>query len=132
MIGSQGTNKNTLINRRMFILSIAKVVVFGGILTRLFSLQIFENRKYTTLSERNRLREWKLVPQRGVIEDFFGNRIADNTQVYQLHMVPENVSRLDTVFFRLKNLINLKDKKISKIKKKNKPTKSLGACYYFK
>jgi len=118
MIGSQGTNKNTLINRRMFILSVAKVVVFGGILTRLFSLQVFENRKYTTLSERNRLREWKLVPQRGIIEDFFGNKIADNTQVYQLLMVPENVFRLDTVFFRLKNIINLKDKKILKIKKK--------------
>ena len=32
MIGSQGRNKNTLINRRMFILSVAKVVVFGGII----------------------------------------------------------------------------------------------------
>ena len=132
MIGSQGRNKNTLINRRMFILSVAKVVVFGGILTKLFSLQIFENRKYTTLSERNRLREWKLAPQRGVIEDFFGNRIAENTQVYQLHMIPENVSRLDSVFFRLKKIINLDENQISKIKKKNKSTESLGACYCFK
>ena len=64
------------------------------------------------------MREWKLAPQRGVIEDFFGNRIAENTQVYQLHMIPENVSRLDSVFFRLKKIINLDENQISKIKKK--------------
>ena len=34
------------INRRMFIISAAKVIVFGGIITRLFNLQINQNKKY--------------------------------------------------------------------------------------
>ena len=46
------------INRRMFIIGAAKVIVFTGIIARLFSLQITENKKYLTLSDKNRLREW--------------------------------------------------------------------------
>ena len=50
------------INRRMFIIGAAKVIVFTGIIVRLFSLQITENKKYLTLSDKNRLREWRLPP----------------------------------------------------------------------
>ena len=52
-----GFNKLSTINRRMFIFSAAKAVVFFGIVGRLFSLQINENKKYLTLSDKNRLRE---------------------------------------------------------------------------
>ena len=101
----------------MFILSSAKLVVFSGIFGRLFYLQISENIKYMSLSEKNRLREWKLPPQRGVIEDYFGTKIADNTQVYQLHLIPENVLSYNQLFFRLKKIINMSDKDIAQFKK---------------
>ena len=41
--------KQSVVGRRMFILSAAKLVVFGGIITQLFSLQINQNKKYLTL-----------------------------------------------------------------------------------
>ena len=69
-------NKTKSISRRMFILSTLKLGVFVSIVSRLFYLQISENIKYRSLSDKNRFREWKLVPQRGIIEDFFGNKIA--------------------------------------------------------
>ena len=84
----------------MFILSIAKTAVFFTIIVRLFYLQISENIKYKSLSDKNRLREWKVPPQRGIIQDFFGEKIASNTQVFQLHMVPEDVGNLEVLFFR--------------------------------
>ena len=74
----------------MFILSTLKVGVFISIISCLFYLQISENIKYRSLSDKNRFREWKLVPQRGVIEDFFGEKIADNTRTFQLHLIPED------------------------------------------
>ena len=40
---SSGFGKLKTINRRMFLLSAAKVIIFSGIVTRLFSLQINEN-----------------------------------------------------------------------------------------
>ena len=51
-----GIRKVNVINRRMFILSVAKVLVFSGIIARLFSLQISENKKYLTLSDKNRFK----------------------------------------------------------------------------
>ena len=73
MIGSSENfqNKARLITRRMFILSFLKLTIFLALISRLFYLQISENIKYRSLSDKNRLREWKVAPQRGVIEDFF-------------------------------------------------------------
>ena len=86
--GSETTQSKTrLITRRMFLLTGIKLAVFFGIITRLFYLQISENIKYRSLSDKNRLREWKVPPQRGIIEDFFGEKIAGNTQIFQLHMM---------------------------------------------
>ena len=51
-----GFNKLKTINRRMFMFSAFKGVIFLGIIARLFFLQISENKKYLTLSDKNRLR----------------------------------------------------------------------------
>ena len=116
------------INRRMFILSAAKVVVFGGIVLRLFSLQINENKKYLTLSDKNRLREWRLPPIRGEFLDYFGKTIAGNLKVYQLHVVPEEVENFKILMVRLKEILGITDQEFLKIiKKKNsqKPWETL-------
>ena len=114
-------NKSKTITRRMFIISAIKVGVFIAIISRLFYLQISENLKYRSLSDKNRFREWKIVPERGLIEDYFGNKIANNTQLFQLHMLPEDVPNIEELFFRLSRIVNL-DKKNQKrlIKKINK------------
>ena len=74
--GETGSGKLHTINRRMFIIGVAKIIIFGGIIARLFSLQITQNKKYLTLSDKNRLREWRLPPVRGEFIDYFGNIIA--------------------------------------------------------
>ena len=110
--------KSKLISRRMFILNAAKAAVFFGIFGRLVSLQINEANKYKTLSDKNRFREWKLAPQRGIIRDYFNREIASNEKVYQLHITPENSPNLETLFFRLKTILNLTDKRIFYLKRK--------------
>ena len=122
--GNSGIRKTDVINRRMFIIGAAKIVVFVGIIARLFSLQINENKKYLTLSDKNRIREWKLPPTRGNIVDYFGNVIAGNLKVYQLHIIPEQVENYNYLMLRLKTLLKLSDKKIrkkNKLKNKLKP-----------
>ena len=122
--GSSVESKSKLITRRMFILSSAKVAVFLAIISRLFYLQISENIKYRSLSDKNRLREWKISPKRGTVEDFFGQKVADNTQVFQLHMVPEEVTNMNELFFRLSKIIDFNNKKqrtLLKRLKKRKP-----------
>ena len=86
---SGGGSKIRLIGRRMFILTAAKAVVVFGVVGRLISLQINESKKYKTLSDKNRFREWKFAPPRGVIKDYFDEEIASNEKVFQLHLIPE-------------------------------------------
>ena len=120
--------KSNTINRRMFILSAAKAVIFFGIVGRLFSLQINENKKYLTLSDKNRLRESRLPPIRGEFTDFFGNTIAGNLEVYQLHVVPEQVEDFRYLMVRLKDILDFDNAKlVNLIKKKNqqKPWETL-------
>ena len=106
------------INRRMFIIIAAKVIVFTGIVGRLFTLQINESKKYLTLSDKNRVREWKLPPQRGEFYDYFGKLIAGNQKVYQLHLIPEQVENFKSLTARLKNILELSDDEYSRILKK--------------
>ena len=116
---SSGTiNKSRMISRRMFVISVAKIAVFVGIFGRLVSLQINESKKYMTLSDKNRFREWRLAPKRGVVRDYFNNEIASNKKVYQLHITPENTQNIDTLFVRLKSILNLSNKRIFALKRK--------------
>jgi len=116
--------KSKLIGRRMFLLTAAKAVVMIGLVGRLISLQINQNIKYTSLSDKNRFREWKLAPERGVIKDYFNQELASNEPLYQVHLIPENTKNLNHLFVRLKGILNITDKKISYLKrliKKQKP-----------
>ena len=118
--GSFGIRKSDIINRRMFIIGAAKIIIFGGLIARLFSLQINDNKK--------RIREWKLPPTRGNIVDYFGNVIAGNLKVYQLHVIPEQVENFNYLISRLRSILQLSEKRVEKIKKKKnqlKPWESL-------
>ena len=129
MLGDDfGGKKIQTINRRMFIIGAAKIIVFTGIIVRLFSLQITDNKKYLTLSDKNRLREWRLPPVRGKFLDYFGNIIAGNVKVYQLHVIPEEVEDFKYLMVRLKEILDLSDRKFEKIikqKKNQKPWETL-------
>ncbi len=120
--------KGRIISRRLFILAAAKVFIFAGITSRLYNLQISDRKKYEILSDKNRLREWKTPPQRGIIVDHFNNVLAKNDRVFQLHLVLDEVKNFDQTMFKIKNIINLSDlelKEINKKKKKLKPWDTL-------
>ena len=130
MISSSSENVTKLnsINRRMFITGSLKFFIMIGLLSRLFFLQVKENKKYLTLSDKNRIREWKLAPVRGEFHDYFGNVIAGNFEAYQLHIIPEQVEDFRYVIYRIKDLLELSDREFKKIlKKKNeiKPWETL-------
>ena len=94
----------------------------------MFFLQVKQNDKYLTLSDKNRIREWKLAPVRGDFKDYFGNIIAGNFEAYEIHMITEEVEDFRYTIYRIKDLLNLSDNRLKKIvKKKNeiKPWETL-------
>ncbi|MEK9918616.1 MAG: penicillin-binding protein 2 [Pelagibacteraceae bacterium] len=121
MLSFQSSNlvsKTKTIGRRMFLVNSFKAVVIFGILGRLASLQINESSKYKGLADKNRFREIQIAPPRGIIEDYFGKPIASNETIYQLHITPEDVSNIDELFFKLKNIINLTEERIFYLKRR--------------
>ena len=114
---ASNVQKGRIISRRLFILSAAKILLFAGITSRLYSLQISDREKYEILSDKNRIREWKTPPQRGLITDFYNKVLADNDRVFQVHLTLDEIKDFDETIFRLKNIINLSDSKIKKIYK---------------
>jgi penicillin-binding protein 2 len=115
---SDNVLKLNSINRRMFILAAAKVILLGGIVSRLFFLQVKENKKYLTLSDKNRIREWKLPPMRGHFEDYFGNTIAGNFEAYELHLITEEIENFKYTINRVRNILQLSENQFQKILKK--------------
>ncbi len=115
--------KSKLISRRMFLMTAAKAIIMVGLVGRLVSLQINQATKYKTLSDKNRFREWKLAPERGVIKDFFNQELASNEPLYQVHLIPENTKDLNKLFVRLKGILNITDRKISFLRRKIKKQK---------
>jgi len=131
---NRGSNaeKGRVISRRLFILGFAKIFLFGVITSRLYNLQISDREKYEVLSDKNRIREWKTPPQRGLITDFYNKIIADNDRVFQVHLSLDEIKDFDQTIFRLKNIINLSNNEVSKIykiKNKLKPWDTLVASH---
>jgi len=112
--------KGRVISRRLFILASAKVALLSGITLRLYNLQISDREKYEILSDKNRIREWKTPPQRGIITDYFNNELAKNDRVFQVHLALDETKNFNQTIFKLKNIINLSDKDLNRIYKKKK------------
>jgi len=112
---SSTIQKDRVITRRIFMLAAAKLILFGGITSRLYSLQISDREKYELLSDKNRIREWKTPPQRGFILDYFNNIIADNDRNFQVHIDLDQIKDFDETLFRLKTIIGFSNNEIRKI-----------------
>ncbi len=117
------TEKSRLISRRFFILVSAKILLLTGLTFRLYNLQISDRQKYEVLSDKNRLREWKTPPQRGIITDYFNKILAGNDRVFQIHLALDEVKNFDKTIFRLRNVIELSNQEIKDIYKKKEKLK---------
>ena len=123
-------SKSKTISRRGFVLGLAKVAFFGIITSRLAYLQLFKSKEFKQLSDRNRYREIKEVPERGVIYDFKNRIIASNNQVYLLSIFPSEIKNLNEFFYSLRPYINFDILEIKKFKReiyKHKKTKKYQA-----
>ena len=115
--------KSRIISRRLFLLVSAKIALVVGISSRLYNLQISDQKKYEILSDKNRIREWKTPPQRGIITDYFSNIIANNERVFQAHIALDEIKNFNETIFKLKNIIDLSQDDIQNIHKKKQKLK---------
>ncbi len=104
--------ESNLFARRATIAFIIVVVVLGGVLRNLYSLQIEQFEDYQTRSNGNRIKVLPVAPNRGLIYDRNGVLLAENKPVFSLEIIPEEVDDLDAMLLELQQLIGITQEEI--------------------
>ncbi|MFT4968217.1 MAG: penicillin-binding protein 2 [Candidatus Deianiraeaceae bacterium] len=78
------TKKVGVLSRRVFILSTLKILAFCIIFGRLFNLQVLAYRKYLDKSNNNHTKSFVIPPERGLILDANGEKIAYNAKYWRV------------------------------------------------
>src|SRR6185312_16423021 len=101
--------------RRALLLGVGKVALFGTLALRLGYLQVFERKKFPTLSDKNRISLRLLAAKRGEIMDRFGAPLAINKQDFRALLVPEQADDVEGTIARLARLIPISDEEKEEI-----------------
>jgi penicillin-binding protein 2 len=66
------------LRRRVRVLYLVLILVFGALAARLFFLQVIDGERYTSLSENNRVRIKRMPGTRGMVVDRGGQLMVDS------------------------------------------------------
>ncbi len=96
-------------SRRALLVGVGQAALFAVLGARLAYLQVHENAKFQTLSDKNRI-STRLVPAgRGEIMDRFGVPLAINIQNFRAFLVPEQTDDVEGTLDRLSKIIPVTD-----------------------
>lgn len=99
--------------RLIFIIALFYVII------GLFFIQIVKNKFYLDLSQHNRIRITAIESSRGVIYDRNNIPIVSNRLSFDLAIIPQGVSDLDTIFKAISDVLGTPQKDLHKRYKKN-------------
>ena len=105
---------------RLFIGSLAILILTIVLLLRYFDLQVSRHEDFATQSKKNRVLVRPVAPPRGLIYDRNGLLLADNRPSYDLTIVPERSENIDSLIGALDNLISFSESDIQRFKQKLK------------
>lgn len=110
-------HETQIFNQRALVAAVIMLLLLSLLLSRLFFLQISNQKHYETLSENNRISIQPIAPTRGLIFDRNGILLAQNLPSYTLAIIPERVKNLDDTLKKLKTLIHISKNDLKNFKK---------------
>ena len=113
----QDIERRKRFTRRALVLGGLQVAAIGGLVGRLYGLQVVEAERYQVLAEENRINVRLLPPPRGLIFDRFGEGLAVNRQTYRLVLVSEQTDSVAATLDRIASLIALSERDIRRVLK---------------
>ncbi|GAA5094268.1 penicillin-binding protein 2 [Wohlfahrtiimonas larvae] len=112
-----------IFRNRTFIVILLILVCFSLLLTQLFHLQVNLHKKYSTLSDSNRIQLIPMPPTRGHIFDRNGVVLATNIPSFNLTITRQNISRpVDEIIQTLSQWIPISEQEISKYQRIDRVT----------
>ncbi len=112
--------------RRIYLISIAAVIIFSILLGRLWFLQFIDSDRLKEMSENNRLRFIPVAASRGTLLDRNGHVLVNNTPSYSLAVIPNEVKDRDSLLDTLGRIL-----KIDRSELLSKWEKGMGRAKYF-
>ncbi|SEK44688.1 penicillin-binding protein 2 [Colwellia chukchiensis] len=106
-----------LFARRAFITFISVVVLCLVLFSNIYDLEVNSYDKYQTRSNSNRIKLLPVAPNRGLIYDRNGVLLADNTPVYSLEVIPEQVDDINKQLAEVSALLEISQEKQDKLLK---------------
>lgn len=118
-----GEFKDTAAERRLFqrralVMLVLVMLALGGLLARMYQLQIVEHETYTTLSDKNRVQVQSVPPPRGLVYDRNNMLLAENRPVFSLTLVPERVGNMDETLARLTEILSIPEEDIERFQRR--------------
>lgn len=111
-----------LFQGRVFVVLSLVIILIIILLSRLFYLQVFQQKYYGTLSANNSINLVPIAPPRGLIYDRNGIVLAQNTPSYSLDIVPDRVNDINKTVDQLSQILTItpedKDQFFRELKRK--------------
>jgi len=114
-------------SRRALLLGAGATALLGGLVSRMYQLQILESDKYRTLSDTNRINLQLLAPPRGRILDRGGRELAGNRPNYRVLLVPDQTDSIDMSLDLVSHFIPVSAKLREKVKREARTKSGLAA-----
>jgi len=112
------------IQRRLPLLAVFVVLATVVLSVRLWYLQVVKGDYYQEQAESNRIRPVKLRPPRGIIYDRSGRPLVENVLVFDISLIPEDVTDLDATIENLSSIVKMKPDAIHGILDDASPVRS--------
>jgi len=106
-----------LFARRTFITFIAVLILSLVLFSNIYNLEVNSYQKYQTRSNSNRIKILPVAPNRGLIYDRNGVLLADNTPVYSLEVIPEQVADIKKSLAEVSQLLDISQEQQEKLLK---------------
>ncbi len=104
---SSNRQVDPMFNRRAIMAAGGGALLFGGLIARLFQLQILNREKYQLAAADNSVKLELAPPQRGQILDRFGRSLASHRRAGRISVVPEQSGDLSAVLQKISQYIDL-------------------------
>ncbi|CAO5677405.1 MAG: Peptidoglycan D,D-transpeptidase MrdA [Holosporales bacterium] len=116
--------------RRAVILAGIKGSLLFGLMGRLFQLQVLQKNHFKNLSDKNRIYNFLIIPDRGNIFDDNGFLLAHSNNEYFGLIEREHVDDIEALISKLSKIINLSEKEIKVIRSHFSKKKSLDPIIF--
>ncbi len=101
--------RTRLFTRRTALVAGGQLALFGGLIARMYYLQVIESAKYKVLADDNRISLRLLPPPRGRILDRYGQPIAINQLNYRVVVIPEQTGSVPATLDALSQIVPITD-----------------------